>query len=151
MKRSIGRFTYPAAFVIAAAFLCAMAILGSPSVSKADTEPGRIEARINAFHSKLGITEAQEEQWSKLAHVMRENATTMHALIKARKERGAMNAVDDLKSYNEMLDAQSAGLKNFIPAFEELYAAMSDEQKKNADQIFTKFTHKKLTHKGKKK
>jgi periplasmic protein CpxP/Spy len=147
MKRSIGRFTYPAVFVIVAAFLCAMAILGSPAASLADDEAGRIEARIKAFHSKLGITEAQEEQWNKLAQVMRENATTMHTLLTARKGKGAMNAVDDLKSYNEMLEAQAAGLRNFIPAFEELYAAMSDDQKKNADQIFTKFVQKK----GKKK
>jgi len=147
MRRSIGRFTYPAAFVIAAAFFCAMAILGSPAVSKADDEAGRIEARIKAFHSKLGITEAQEEQWNKLAQVMRENATTMHALIQARKGKGAMNAVDDLKSYTEFLDAQSAGLKNFIPPFEDLYAAMSADQKKNADQIFTKFVQKKAKKK----
>lgn len=148
MKRSIGRFTYPAVFVIAAAFLCAMAVLGSPAASLADDEAGRIESRIKAFHTKLGITEAQEEQWNKLAQVMRDNATTMHALMKARKEKGAMNAVDDLKSYTEFLDAQSAGLKSFIPPFEELYAAMSGDQKKNADQIFTKFVQKKA---GKKK
>ena len=147
MKRSIGPFTFPIVLVMAAAFLCAMAILGSPAVSRADDQAGRIDARIKAFHSKLGITEAQEEQWSKLAQVMRENATTMQALITARKAKGAMNAVDDLKSYTEFLDAQSAGLKNFIPPFEDLYAAMSDDQKKNADKIFTKFVQKK----GKKK
>jgi len=147
MRCSIGLFTHSAAFVIAAAFFCAVAILGSPAVSKADDEAGRIDARIKAFHSKLGITQAQEDQWNKLAQVMRQNATTMQALIKARKAKGAMNAVDDLKSYSEILDAQAAGLKNFIPPFEDLYAAMSDQQKKNADEIFTKFVQKK----GKKK
>ena len=66
MKRSIGRYPYPAAFLIAAALLCVMTLLGSPSTSKADDQPGRIEARINELHSKLGITPAQEEQWNKL-------------------------------------------------------------------------------------
>ena len=147
MIRSVGRFTYPTAFVIAAAFLCAMGILAGPAASKADDEASRIDQRIKAFHSKLGITEAQEEQWNKLAQVMRENATTMHALIQARKAKGAMNAVDDLKSYSEILDAQAAGWKNFTPPFEELYASMSDEQKKNADTIFTKVTTRKTRKK----
>jgi protein CpxP len=142
MKRSIGRLTYPVAFVVAAAFLCATAVLGIPSVSKAAAQGSRVEERIKLLHSDLGITEAQEEQWSKVAEVMRENAARMRTLIQARKAKGPMNAVDDLKSYSEIQDAHAAGLRNFIPPFEELYASMSDEQKKKADEIFTKVTHK---------
>ena len=147
MKRSIGRLGHPIVFVLAAVFLCAMAILGSSSASKANDEGSRIEERIKAFHSKLGIMQSQEERWNKLAQVMRENGIAMHALIQARKAKGAMNAVDDLKSYSEILDAQAAGLRKFIPPFEDLYASMSDEQKKNADKLFTKVT----THKMRKK
>ena len=68
---------------------------------------------------------------------MRDNAKTMEALIKARSEKaGTMTAVDDLKSYGEIAEAHADGLKKFIPAFEPLYAGMSDAQKKSADTLF---------------
>jgi hypothetical protein len=133
-------------------------ILGSPVVLKAQTGAAapqpkmsgtdRVEARINDLHSKLKITAAQEDQWKKLAEVMRENAATMEPLAKARQEKGnALNAVDDLKSYARIADAHAAGLNKFIPVFEVLYAGMSDEQKKMADSLFTKHDNKKRSKK----
>lgn len=133
-------------------------ILWSPSILKAQagTAPekqkaskvDRTEARIKELHSKLKITEAQEEQWNKLAEVMRENAATMEPLVKARQEKGpTLNAVDDLKSYSKIADAHAEGLKKFIPVFEVLYASMSDDQKKNADKIFMKHDQKRAKRK----
>jgi len=147
MKRRIGRLSRPTVFAFAASLLCAIAVLASASVSKADDQGGGIEQRINALHSKLGIMQSQEERWNKLAQVMRENGMAMNAHVQARKAKGVMNAVDDLKSYSEILDAEAAGLRKFIPPFEDLYASMSEEQKKNADRLFTKVT----THKMRKK
>ena len=157
MKRSRCRCTRSTTVVLAALFFCMTIILGSPVGSKAaESSPQaqpkaskgeRTEARIKDLHDKLKITEAQEEPWNKVAQVMRDNASTMEALMQARKEKGTMNAVDDLKSYAKIMDAHVAGLNNFIAAFEPLYASMSDEQKKAADAIFTKHAHKK----GKKK
>ncbi|HXZ44837.1 MAG TPA: hypothetical protein VEH53_08390, partial [archaeon] len=69
--------------------------------------------------------------------MMRDDARRMEALIKARSENArTMTAVDDLKSYSEIVAAHEEGLKKFIPAFEFLYASMSDAQKKAADDIF---------------
>lgn len=97
----------------------------------------RVEARIMDLHSKLKITPAQEEQWTALTRVMRENARTMDALRQSRLENAAnMTALDDVKSYSEMAEAHAEGLKNFVPAFEALYDSMSDSQKKVADQTF---------------
>ena len=108
------------------------------SASKAD----RVEARIKELHTKLNITPAQEEPWNKVAQVMRDNAKTMEALIKARSEKaGTMTAVDDLKSYSAIAEAHADGLKKFIPAFEPLYAGMSDAQKKSADTLFRQHGH----------
>jgi peptidoglycan-associated lipoprotein len=115
----------------------------TPKASRAD----RVEARIKDLHSKLKITSAEEEQWNKLAQVMRDNAAAMQPLIEARREKGNMNAVDDLTSYSEIQDAHAAGLKNFIAAFEPLYASMSDDQKKTADQLFTGLGHHKKSKK----
>ena len=158
MKSIVCRFTYRNTIAITAVIFCLTIILASPLISKAEastagsepkaSEVDRIEARIKKLHSGLKITQAQEEQWNKLAQVMRDNGTTIDALVKARKEKGdTLNAVEDLKSYSEISDAHAAGLKKFIPVFETLYASMSDDQKKNADKIFTKHSLKKLKKK----
>ncbi len=105
----------------------------------------RIEKHIKKLHADLKITPAQEAQWSNVAQVMRENHKEMEALTTARaKNEKTMTAVEDLKSYSEIIDAHAAALKKFIPTFEALYAGMSDEQKKNADKIFRGRPHKKV-------
>ncbi len=140
-----------ALFTVVVALFFLVAIMGSTPASAAQAETGakaklsqidRTEARISDLHAKLKITEAQEKQWSAVAQVMRENAAEMESLVKARKEKGSLNAVDDLKSYSTIADAHAAGLKKFIPAFEALYADLSADQKQAADKLFTKIAHR---------
>ena len=146
MKRITCQFTYPTILAVAAAVLLAFMVLVSPTRA-ATPEPGmatagaskadHVEARIKMLHARLEITPAQEEQWNSVTQVMRDNAKTMEALIKARSENAkTMTAVDDLKSYSEIAEAHADGLKKFIPVFEPLYASMSDAQKKAADTLF---------------
>lgn len=154
MKCIFSRFNMPTAFAIAGLFFCLTVIPAIPAISQtqADTSAEkakqskvqRTEAKIKDYHSQLKITPAQEDQWNKVAQVMRENAQTMESLIEQRRAQGSsMNAVDDLKSYSRMMDAHAAGLRKFITAFEPLYNSMSPEQKKNADTIFTEHSQKK--------
>jgi periplasmic protein CpxP/Spy len=66
----------------------------------------------------------------------------MDALSKVREEKGkTMNAVDHMKFHNQMTEAQLAQQKKFIPAFEALYASMSDDQKITTDAIFRTGKH----------
>ena len=97
---------------------------------------GRVEARIKDMHTRLMITQAQEDQWSKVAQVMRDNAKQMDALAKTRTERAAMSAVQDLKSYGEISEAHADGIKKVTPVFSTLYDSMSAKQKKAADGVF---------------
>jgi hypothetical protein len=148
MKRITCQFTYPIALAVVAVLLAFMVLASAGPTRAASTEPGmatagtaskadRVEARIKELHTKLKITPAQEQLWNNVAQVMRDNAKTMEALIKARSEKaGTMTAIDDLKSYGEIADAHADGLKKFIPAFEPLYAGMSEAQKKSADTLF---------------
>jgi hypothetical protein len=112
----------------------------APKTAKAKkrmTRAERVEARINSLHSKLHITAAEETQWDTVAQIMRDNATAVGKLVDERKTQvGQMNAVDDLKSYQAITDAHADGLKKLVPAFEQLYASMSDDQKKTADTLF---------------
>lgn len=111
-----------------------------------ETGDERVEHRISEMHEKLQITEAQEEQWGKVATMMRENEKQMDALTKSRAEKADMNAIDDLKSYREISEAHTDGLKKFTPVFETLYGSMSDQQKKNADAIFRQHGHRHAKH-----
>jgi len=142
------RIIYPTALAVALVVF-AFVVLASPGISRAaSSEPGmatagkaskteRVEARIKELHTKLKITPAQKELWNDVTQVMRDNAKTMEALIKARSEEAnTMTAIDDLKSYGEIVEAHADGIRKFIPAFEPLYAGMSDAQKKAADTLF---------------
>jgi len=145
MKPSRHQFTYAAARAVAAVAL-AVTIAFAPNVvlaAKASNED-RVEMRIKDMHARLKITQAQEDQWAKVAEVMRDNARSMDALTKARHENAkTMTAVDDLRSYGEITDAHAEGIKRLTPVFAALYDEMSDAQKKEADTLFRHGPHKK--------
>jgi hypothetical protein len=108
-----------------------------PSGSGKAVHEDRVEKRIKNMHAALHITQKQEEQWAKVAQVMRENAKSLDALTQARSDRAkSMTAVEDLKSYAEITDAHADGIKKFTPVFATLYDSMSDAQKKDADAMF---------------
>jgi periplasmic protein CpxP/Spy len=162
MKGITYQFINPRALVISAvAFLVTIAFASAnfsyavsnqgahkslPRTSKVD----RVEARIKDLHAGLKITSAQEDLWNKVTQVMRDNAKIMDALNQVRFEKAKdMSAVEDLKSYSEVVQAHADELKNFIPAFEELYAGMSDDQKKAADILFRHGSYKKSKSRSK--
>jgi protein CpxP len=125
--------------------MSAVAIVGAmlafaPSAALAadkDVHEDRAEMRVKDMHNKLKITAAQEEQWAKVATVMRDDAKNMDKLIESRAARAKeMTAVDDLKSYGEITDAHADGIKKLVPVFSALYSSMSDVQKKEADRLF---------------
>jgi len=123
-------------------------VLAADTVAHED----RAELRIKDMHTKFKITAAQEEQWAKVVQVMRDDAKTMDALTQARVDHAKeMNAVDDLKSYGELTDAHAQGIKHFTVVFEDLYASMSDEQKKEADTFFRQGDHQRCSSKSKSK
>jgi periplasmic protein CpxP/Spy len=155
MKRIIHQFSNPSALVaFALIFLVTMAFASANLSQAASDSPAqktpaksskvdRTEVRINELRAKLKITPAQEDLWNKLTQVMRDNAKTMDSLNQVRHEKAnSMTAVEDLKSYSEVAQAHADELKKFIPVFEELYASMSEEQKKDADMLFRHGSYK---------
>jgi len=141
MERNSHQATYAAARAVAAAALVAIIAFASGPViaAKPSTQDrvDRVEARITDMHAKLKITAAQEDQWAKVAQVMRDNQKAIEPLIKARVDNAkSMTAVDDLKSYGQITDAHADGIKKFTPVFATLYDSMSEAQKKQADAMF---------------
>lgn len=104
----------------------------------ATTEPKdeNVEQRIVDLHKALKITPDQEAKWNAVAQAMRENDANMDKLVTAYRASPPKTALDDLKAYQKHAQAHTDGLKNLISSFEQLYAAMPDAQRKNADEVF---------------
>ena len=114
----------------------APAIAGQPDPGQPATIEA-IELQIRDLHDRLHITMAEEAQWSAVAQIMRDNARTMDGLVRQRaRDARAMTAIEDLRSFRAIADADAAALDRLEPSFAVLYAAMPDPQKRNADRVF---------------
>ena len=110
---------------------------GTTMQGKQHTGVDRIEARIAALHDKLHVTADQATLWASVAQAMRDSAKTIHVSLADRSAHATtMTAIDDLKSYQVLANDHADGLKQLVPAFEALYAAMTPAQQKNADHVF---------------
>lgn len=106
------------------------------------------EARIKQLQDSLKITPAQQELWTNLTLVMRENAKEHDSLSKDKSEiTKTMNAVEAMKFHSQMTESRLAQQKKLIPTFEALYVSMTDDQKKVTDEIFRTGRHGKKTFK----
>lgn len=139
---------------VAALAIAGLTALGTPCVAAPATDSPRaghamrtvartpIETRITSLHTRLQITAAQESLWQPVAQIMRDNANTIQALMRARNDSASqMSATDDLRSYGQVADAHAEGIRRLTPAFQALYDSMSDIQKRNADLIFRNEGH----------
>jgi LTXXQ motif family protein len=96
-----------------------------------------MEARLAYIKADLEITDAQSAVWDAYADAVRARHSAMesvHADMMKAKENGTV--VDRMDARIKALEAMLDSLKGLKPATEALYAALSEEQKKKADQLF---------------
>ena len=97
----------------------------------------RVENHIKQLHAQLQITPAEQPQWDQFAQVMRENARDMdQAFMQRAQQYPTMNAMQNMQSYEQMAEAHVQHLQKLVPAFDNLYNAMPEQQKKLTDQVF---------------
>jgi len=107
----------------------------SPAMSK-DIQ-AKVEAHIKQLHTQLKITQAEEKDWQQFADTMRGNARDMQAAMQEREQRyPSMNALQNMESYQKLAETHAEHLQKLVSAFQTLYNALPDEQKKVADQVF---------------
>ena len=109
------------------------------AMASADTKrDSAVEKRIKELHVTLKITSAEESQWNEVAATMRASAKDLDRAIDKRAANVASaTAIDDLNAYAEIAQAHANGVKKLASAFAALYSAMSDDQKKEADLVFS--------------
>jgi len=95
------------------------------------------ERRINDLRARLHITPQQQSQWDQFAQAMRDNAKELDQAYQQRAASfGSMNAIENMQSYAQIEQTRTQGLQKLVPAFQAVYASLSDEQKKQADELF---------------
>jgi periplasmic protein CpxP/Spy len=114
----------------------------SSSPMAAQPAPGknveeRVEAHITQMRTQLRITAAEQAQWDQFAQVMRANARDMdQAFMQRAQQYPTMTAVQNMQSYEQIAEAHAAALQKLVPAFQNLYNAMPEQQKRMTDQVF---------------
>ena len=120
---------------------------GTPSAPDASNVDAKrnlaVERHIKDLHAKLKITPAEESQWANVAKAMHENAIELdNAIDKREAIVNSATALDNLNAYGDVAQAHADDVKKLAAAFSPLYASMSDDQKKVADDVFAQRTHK---------
>jgi hypothetical protein len=94
------------------------------------------EGRIAFLRAELGITDAQKSVWEAYAATIKGNLQSMQGMWQITKTVfEAKTPADRLDVQIAAMESRLATLKEVKPALEKLYAALSDEQKKKADEV----------------
>lgn len=105
-----------------------------------------VEGRIAFLKAELKITEAQMAQWNAFAEALRANAGRMSGMPAMMMQGGMMgqmmgqqgasvSAPDRLDRMEKMMTAMLETVKATKAALAPLYAVLTDEQKKVANQL----------------
>ena len=115
----------------------------------------RAEARLAYLKTALKITDAQQPQWDAFADTLRKQAREADQRVQALRteaagrEKGAQpTAIERMERGQARLAAASARLNETLSAAKPLYAALSAEQQKIADELLTPRRHGMSRHRG---
>ncbi len=115
----------------------------------------RMEARLAYLKTALKITDAQQPQWNAFADTLRKHAREMDERIQARRSQMQQRpqevqptAIERLERRQARLATASARLNETLAAARPLYAALSPEQQKVADELLSPRRHGMFRHRG---
>lgn len=95
-----------------------------------------IDGRIAFLKAELKITDAQMPQWNAFADALRVNMTALHTTMQSMMQAtGSTSAPDRIEQRVSLLAARLDAAKAVLAAVKPLYAVLSDEQKKSADEL----------------
>ena len=96
------------------------------------------EGRIAFLKAELGITDAQKAVWDAYAAAIAKNLQGMQATRAAMlKMMEAKSPVERLDNHIAAMEGRLASLKEIQPPLSALYAVLSADQKKKADELLT--------------
>ena len=111
-----------------------MSEMAMPGMDMAD----HVEGRIAFLHAELKITDAQTKAWNDFAQTLRDSAKKlggMRSMMGQQTETATPTLAQRLDQQEQWYTARADGIRTLKITFAHLYGALSDEQKKTADQI----------------
>lgn len=110
---------------------------GCPMMGGGDTAT-HVHGRVAFLKAELAVTDVQQGVWDAYAAVLAKNLEGMQSAHKAMmKMMQTKSSVERLDTHIAVMESRIGSLKEMKPALADLYAALSDEQKKTADQLLT--------------
>lgn len=97
----------------------------------------RIEGQLAFFRAELRITDAQAPQWNAFAEVVRAQADRLRAATQAAMAGGTgpVPAPQQMERRIALLSAHLDAMRAVSAAAGPLYAALSEEQRRTADEL----------------
>lgn len=97
-----------------------------------------VDGRVAFLKAELGITDAQAKVWDAFAEALKSNFINMQGLRQAMQATfTAETPVDRLDSRISVMESRVAALKEMKKPLADLYGALSDTQKEQADALLT--------------
>jgi hypothetical protein len=99
---------------------------------------GHVEGRLAFLKTELKITDAQLPLWNAVADAVRTNAKSMGEMMSGGmmgSSQAAATLPEKLALHEKMMTAHLEALRRLKTAVDPLYAALSPEQKKTADEL----------------
>jgi periplasmic protein CpxP/Spy len=96
----------------------------------------QVEQHIADMHATLHITPAEETPWDQFAQVMLDNAQQTRELVSQNAAAlPTRNAAQIMQSNNGLAQQHPQDVQTLTDSFDTLYAALSPEQKQEADAM----------------
>ena len=113
--------------------------MGQGPGSMMDRQPridAMIDGRLAYLKGELGITDAQTDAWTGYADAVKARIDLMQGMRQSMFDAMQQGtAIDRMDVRIANMEAMLQAMKDLKPATEKLYAALTDEQKKVADQL----------------
>lgn len=94
--------------------------------------------RIAFLKAELGITDEQQAAFDDYAAALKKNFESMQQMRSSMMSRMQATTVSErFDAHLTAMESRLEALKQVKPALDKLYAALSDEQKKKADEVLT--------------
>ena len=111
-------------------------MMGRDGMSMMGAMARHVEGRLAFLKTELKITDAQLPLWNAVADAIRANAKTMGDMAGGMMGGSDTATLPDKLAVREkMMSAHLEALRKFKAVVDPLYAALSDEQKKTADEL----------------
>ena len=98
-----------------------------------------VDGRLAFLKAELGITDAQKQAFDAYAEALRKNLESMQAMHATMRKsfETETSPIERLDLRINVMESRLSTLKDMKPALAALYGALSDDQKKKANEVLT--------------